>query len=113
DTELLGLDWWIDDGDLYFANEGEPTSLPTLRLSTQSDPRSLRLLEEPRPTDSGLLEAVSLLAPGVRLCQRVILASANLGGEYRVEALEHAGSNRRGPFSTRLVLRSLDPLGFL
>ena len=110
-TRLLSqypVDWYEEDGQLKFlARTGKPTG-HILYLSPSSG-----LLETPVPehtaksdtaTQSGL-RVKSLLNPGYRLGDRVILDSRDYQGEYYIASLTHIGDNWTGHFRTELALK--------
>jgi hypothetical protein len=106
---LLGVDWWIDDGDLYLVGKGEALPVPPHRFSsTLGEVGAHLLLARPQPLDASLVGIRAQLAPPVRLGHPVVLATLQLPGTYRIVGLAHDVDNRGGPFTTSLTL---EPLG--
>lgn len=109
--DLLEVDWWIDDGDLYLIGAGEALPGVPHRFSTDPlDETAITMYRSPELLVGDQVAAETQMAGHVRLGEQVLIVSTRLAGLYRVSALVHAGSNRRGRFASSWTL---DPLGVL
>lgn len=103
---VLGLGWWIEDGQVWVLNDGELLPGDPVVVSTQAIPGAVRLRETPEVLDQGGLRIRCTLAPQVRLGHGVLVAGGDQRGIYRVETVSHGGFNRGGTFETEAVIRS-------
>lgn len=108
--ELLEVDWWIDDGDLYLVDRGLALPRPPHRVVAldTGEPGTHLLLADPQPLGDGQIALRVRLAPTIKLCEPVVVVSSVHPGTYRVVAVSHRVDNRGGPFETSLVV---EPIG--
>lgn len=100
-----GLDfgWWIEDGELVLIGETGYRSAYTLTADVS---RNMIGLPERIGPDS--LRVTVQLAPEAKIASRVQVISPTISGTFRLEGIDHRGTNAAGVFQTLLRLRNLD-----
>lgn len=91
------VDWWVADGQAFFAPRGVP--LPGV-------PIVLEPLEEPQEADSGRWTVPAVLAPGLLPGFPVTLSTRVLRGTFKALDVGHAVSSRAGAHSTTVVIET-------
>lgn len=99
------LTWWVEDGLVYVLGDGSLPGQP-LVVSPQKIPGAIRLFRTPEVMEAGTLRLECALAADMRVGHDVVLAATEQRGTYRVESVQHQGSNRVGAFTTSAVVRS-------
>jgi hypothetical protein len=107
----LRLTCWIEDGQIWILGDGESLPGQALVVSPEKIPGAIRLYREPEPIDESGLRIECALASDLRCGHLVTLASSEQRGVYRVEAVEHRGESRGGPFGSAAVIRDPTPIG--
>lgn len=101
------VDWYVDDELAYLLQRATALPGPPIVVSSAATPGAVRLLDRPERIDDGGVRIRCLLTPGLRPGWPVTIASRELAGAYRVEAVEHEGDSRQGDFTSSADLRPL------
>lgn len=105
-ARILGVRWWIRDGQLFMARRG----LPTDGLAVQLPPD--RWLTEPSEDGDGLIRVATLLDPQLVPGRQVRILGWPFTGQTSVARIEqgtYAGDTEQpSPFSAALVCRRSD-----
>ncbi len=99
-ARVLGVRWWLRDGELFMARRNQPTDALAVDL-----PRS-HWLSELNQDGSGLARLSAFMDPNV-VPGRLILLEKK---PYRCEATTQRGDMRGGPWSVAMVLRRTELL---
>lgn len=110
-VEANGYAWWAEGGLLWVLGETEVIPGPPLLTSPKDIPGTHRLLEAPQRLDDDGVRVRMLLVPTASPGQQLQVASSELAGVYRIEAVDHVGDNRTGVFQTIADVRSQAPIG--
>lgn len=97
--KLTGAEWFIDRGQVYFTRRFESLPDGGLVLSDESG-----LKTAPEEVQGDMVEARSFLRPDMRIGRPINLIHKRFGGNYRIELVNHNGTNRFGILQTRVRL---------
>jgi hypothetical protein len=101
--ELADVQWSIQDGEFAVYDEFRTLPFPPVELGPGTG-----LVGKPTRGDAGIVYADALLDWRFRPGQQVLMASREVKGAYRVNAVHHNGDTYgEGPWQSRLELEDL------
>lgn len=98
----LGLDWFIDSGELWVLDPAGVLPLPPVPIA--------QIYDRPRKLENGTVEVRTPFSPLYRPAAPAALASLTLQGTYRINRVRYRGDNRGGRFDATLELQDLSPI---
>lgn len=97
-SRSCGLEWSIQDGSLQFTERGKPAIGKAILLSPASG-----LVGEPAIDQEGSLNAKMFMIPGVLPGTILVLDSARLKGNFRIERATYEGDSSGQPWYITIV----------
>lgn len=109
-THALGVRWDILDGELRLFGAEDTSKEDAVVLSESSGLiGSPELFVDPKHPKKLLYKARSLMQPILKPGRRVLFASTEIRGSFRVEIAEHNGDNYGGDWFTDITVKEVKP----
>jgi hypothetical protein len=97
--KLTGAEWWVDRGQVFISRKFQPLPGAGAVIS-----RDTGLRTQPAEVQGDLVEVITFPRPDLQVGRAAQLIHESFGGIYRIESVEHSGTNRIGDFFTKTRL---------
>lgn len=92
-TQSVGIEWSVQDGVLQFTERGLPVLGQVVLVSPSSG-----MVEEPSLDNEGVLTTKMLMIPNVVPGSVIVVQSARINGNYRIEKATYEGDSSGQPW---------------
>ncbi len=92
-THSVGLEWSIQGGVLQFSERGLPTLGKAVLISPDSG-----MVGEPSIDNEGVMTVQMLMIPNIVPASVIVVASARINGNYRIEKVTYEGDTSGQPW---------------